>query len=161
AGNVVSLFLHERVAEKCDVGGFATIVELRQQHIFELPKQFPCVVLLEDRKMGRPCIDQACQNLEIDLNEVVNARLANFEHHLATVEQPRGVHLRDRSTPYGRERKRCKEPIGSSAQIVFNDLSDTVCRQRSHVVLQFGKFLTIDVGEQIAARRERLSELDE
>src|SRR4051812_23669426 len=52
-----------------------TVVDFRQQHVFELLQQGARVILLEHWKTRGPSIDQTGQNFKIDLDQVVNPGL--------------------------------------------------------------------------------------
>lgn len=108
-------------------------------------------VALEER--NRPS-----QEVEVELDLLDDARPADLDDDLAPVLQQRGLDLGDRR---GRERLAVDAREDLGAKRALDHRLDLLERQGRHLVDELPELLHVDVRQQIRARGEQLSELDE
>jgi hypothetical protein len=92
--------------KKLLVCGLAPVVELGAERVAELGQEALGVELDERGDVGRPLVDEARQDLEVDAYDLVDAGLADLDDDFATIGQPRCVYLPDR----GAAERRVVEP---------------------------------------------------
>lgn len=69
-------------------------------------------------------VDQTREDLQIDPNQLVHAGSPDFDHHVPTIDQARGMHLTDGRTPERLVIEGREDLIRQRAQVFPNDFSD-------------------------------------
>ena len=103
---------------------------------------------------------QVQHDLEVDLDDFLDAGPLDLERDLPTVLQLGPVHL-----PDGGRCQRCVVELGKQIfehypQLGLDDLTGGVGGKRRHLVLKLGEFLQKVDRDQVRTGRQNLSELD-
>ncbi len=160
-GHVQHVRVFEVALELRRVCGLAHQVELVDDRVlvFVDDLERPQALAVFPVAVGEP--GERAQHVEVALDLVLHARAQHLDDDLGAVHQLRRVHLRDRG---GGERRYVEALEHIADRLVvgrLDDLDRLLGRERRHGVLQFRQ-LVGDVGrQQVAARRDRLAELDE
>jgi len=109
--------------------------------------------------VGEPC--QGVEHFKVEIDDLAHARAQHLHHHFVAVLQGGRVHLRDGCRGKGR-RFEAAEYVRKRPAEGFLDHGDgNFTGERRHAILQFCQLIGDVDRQQVAARRERLAELDE
>ena len=119
---------------------------------------------LEALALGPRPLDESgrgVEELEVAVNDRQHVRAQHLHRRRVTVAERREVHLRDRRAR-DRLALEAREDLADRLPERAFDLGDReVGRERRHAVLQLRELVGDVRGQQVAARREHLAELDE
>ncbi len=101
------------------------------------------------------------QHVEVALDLLLHARAQQLDDDLLAARQLRSVHLRDRRGGKWLDVKALEYLVERLFVGGLENLDGLLAWKRRYLVLQLGKLVGDVRGQQVAARRDRLAELDE
>ncbi len=104
---------------------------------------------------------QIGQHVEIAFDVFLDMGALHLDNHAHAIVQLRGIGLADGGRRARHRLERREDFFRRRAQFARDDLRDGVVRNPRHGVLQFGKFGDVRRRQQVGARAQNLTKLDE
>ena len=106
-------------------------------------------------------IRDKAEQAHVATDDLADFRAHDLDHDLAAVGEPRGVHLGDRRRCQRLADELAEDLLDRAPQLAAHDRGGGVARERRHPVLEACELVGDVFGQQVAAGREDLTELDE
>ncbi len=140
---------------------FPQVVQLGLQRLGELVDQAHQVVVGARLPAPAGVDGEVAQDLQVLGDLLHDTRATHLDHYLAAVVQRRGVRLSDRPGGQGNGLEIRERFLYSLAELLGDEVAHGVARNEWGGVLELGQLGLVVGAQQIGARREYLSELDE
>ena len=161
ARHVDELLTLEVLAEAVGVATLAAVVQLLAQGVGELVGHLHRI---ERHEAGQPLAHQmgdVAEDVEVGVNQALDARPLHLDHHVRPVGQQRGVDLGQRGRGDGRGVEGGEDFRQRPAQLSLDQRQDRLPRVGRHVVLQVAQFGQHCRRQDFRPRAGDLAQLDE
>ena len=160
-GNVEEIRTREVALELRRVRRLAHQVELVENRLLVLADDFQRPQPVGQRPVAVRELGKPPQDLEIALDLLLDTGSQKLDDDLGAVVEGRGMHLCDRRRRVRLDVEAC-EDLGDGPLVSRFEYRDgLLARKRRDEVLQLREFVCDVARQQVAARRQRLAELDE
>ena len=160
-GNVYFIDLFEAAGEALDVAGLDEHVQFAEDGAFELLDQ---VDRPDDAAQIEASFEpggEVVHELDVFADALFDPRPDHLHGHLLTGFQTGGVHLGHGRGGHGRLVNAFKKLIRRLSQLGLDQPADALEGHRRDLILQFGKFIDIFRGKEVATRAHELAKLNE
>ena len=161
AGDIQQLGALEVAPQLRGIGGFAVQVQLVEDGLFVILDHLDRA---QTTTIGRNALQQACgqkQPLDILIDGFANTRTNHLDHHLTAIFQAGSVDLGYRGGGQRLVAELGEDILNALTELLLNPCAGPGAGEGRYLVLQTGQFKGDVFGQQVAAGRQNLAELDE